>query len=118
FCDRPHSPDYLKATLDVLVQRQLIPTQDINTLAILPEEFLYPGPLATPQTETVQKAAHLCRSLLRARLELPLYQIISFLALTLKYDQAELATADKLAERVNLQMFGNNSMGAMLSALS
>jgi DNA helicase-2/ATP-dependent DNA helicase PcrA len=118
FCDRPHSPDYLKATLEVLVQRQLIPTQDINTLASLPEEFLYPGPLATPQTETVQKAAHLCRSLLRARLELPIYQIISFLALTLNYDQAELATADKLAERVNLQIFGDNSMGAMLSALS
>ncbi len=42
FCDRPHSPDYLKAALDVLVQRQLIPTQDLNTLASLPEEFLYP----------------------------------------------------------------------------
>ena len=118
FCDRPHSPDYLKATLEVLVERQLIPTQDINTLASLPEEFLYPGPLATPQTETVQKAAHLCRSLLRAYLELPFYQIISFFALSLKYDQAELATADKLAERVNLQIFGNSSMGAMISTLS
>ncbi len=118
FCDRPHSPDYLKATLEVLVERQLIPTQDINTLASLPEEFLYPGPLATPQTEIVQKAAHLCRSLLRAYLELPYYQIISFFALTLKYDQAELATADKLAERVNLQIFGNSSMGAMILALS
>ncbi len=118
FCDRPHSPDYLKATLQVLVQRQLIPTQDINSLASIPEEFLYPGPLATPQTEIVQKAAHLCRSLLHARLELPIYQIIPFLALTLNYDQAELATADKLAERVNLQTWGNNSMGSMLSALS
>jgi DNA helicase-2/ATP-dependent DNA helicase PcrA len=117
FCDRPHSPDYLKATLDVLVERQLIPTQDINTLASLPEEFLYPSPLTTPQTETVQKAAHLCRSLLRAYLELPYYQIISFFALTLKYDQAELATADKLAERVNQQIFGNSSMGVMISAL-
>ncbi|OBQ21117.1 ATP-dependent helicase [Anabaena sp. AL93] len=118
FCDRPHSPDYLKATLEVLVERQLIPTQDINTLASLPEEFLYPGLLATPQTEIVQKAAHLCRSLLRAYLELPFYQIISFFALTLKYDQAELATADKLAERVNQQIFGNSSMGAMISTLS
>jgi DNA helicase-2/ATP-dependent DNA helicase PcrA len=118
FCDRPHSPDYLKAALDVLVERQLIPTQDLNALASLPEEFLYPGPLAPPQPESVQKAAHLCRSLLRARLELPLYQIISFLALTLNYDQAELATADKLAERVNQQIAGNSSMGSMLSALS
>ena len=117
FCDRPHSPDYLKATLDVLVERQLIPTQDINTLASLPEEFLYPSPLSTRQTEIVQKAAHLCRSLLRAYLELPFYQIISFLALTLKYDQAELATADKLAERVNQQIFGNSSMGMMISTL-
>ncbi|YAF94381.1 MAG: ATP-dependent helicase [Nodularia sp. CChRGM 3473] len=118
FCDRPHSPDYLKASLEVLVQRQLIPTQDLNALASLPEEFLYPGPLASPQLEPVQKAAHLCRSLLRARLELPLYQLISFLALTLNYDKGELATADKLAERVNQQIAGNSSMGAMLSALS
>ncbi|MBN4004072.1 ATP-dependent helicase [Nostoc sp. LPT] len=118
FCDRPHSPDYLKAALEALVQRQLIPTQDLNALASLPEEFLYPGPLATPQPETEQKAARLCRSLLRARLELPLYQLISFLALTLNYDQAELATADKLAERVNQQIAGNSSMGRMLSALS
>ncbi len=118
FCDRPHSPDYLKAALEALVQRQLIPTQDLNALASLPEEFLYPGPLVVAQPETVEKAARLCRSLLRARLELPLYQLISFLALTLNYDQAELATADKLAERVNQQIAGNSSMGGMLSALS
>ena len=118
FCDRPHSPDYLKAALEVSVQRQLIPTQDLNALASLPEEFLYPGPLASPQTESVQKACRLCRSLLRARLELPLYQLISFIALVLNYDQAELATADKLAERVNRQIAGNSSMGAMLGALS
>ncbi len=118
FCDRPHSPDYLKAALEALVQRQLIPTQDLNALASLPEEFLYPSPLAPSQPEPVQKAAHLCRSLLRARLELPLYQLISFLALTLNYDQAELATADKLAERVNQQIASNSSMRSMLSALS
>ena len=118
FCDRPHSPDYLKAALEALVPRQLIPTQDLNALASLPEEFLYPGPLAAPQSETVQKAARLCRNLLRARLELPPYQLISFLALTLNYDKAELATADKLAERVNQQIAGNSSMGGMLSALS
>ncbi|AFY43151.1 ATP-dependent helicase [Nostoc sp. PCC 7107] len=118
FCDRPHSPDYLKAALEVLVQRQLIPTQDLNALASLPEEFLYPGPLAAPQAEPVEKAAHLCRSLLRARMELPLYQLISFLALALNYDQAELATADKLAERVNQQIAGGSSMGAMLATLS
>ncbi|MBF2008676.1 MAG: ATP-dependent helicase [Chlorogloeopsis fritschii C42_A2020_084] len=118
FCDRPHSPDYLKAVLEVFVERQLIPTQDLNALASVPEDFLYPGPLSAPQPEPAQKAARLCRSLLRARLELPLYQLIPFLALTLNYDQAELATADKLAERVNQQIAGNTSMGTMLGVLS
>lgn len=118
FIDRPHSPDYLKATLDVLVQRQLIPTQDLNALASLPEQFLYPGPLAPPQLEPVLKARQLCRSLLRARMELPQYHLISFLALALNYDQAELATADKLAERVAQQTSGNSSMAAILTVLN
>ncbi|MBE9128250.1 MULTISPECIES: ATP-dependent helicase [unclassified Coleofasciculus] len=118
FIDRPHSPDYLKAALDVLVQRQLIPTQDLNALATSPEQFLYPGPLDPAQTPPVRQAAQYCRSLLRARLELPHYHLISFLALTLKYDQSELATADKLAERVAKQTYGRSSMLATLSALN
>ncbi|MBF2066333.1 MAG: ATP-dependent helicase [Calothrix sp. C42_A2020_038] len=118
FCDRPHSPDFLKAALDVLVKRQLIPTQDLNTLAAQPEDFLYPGPLAPDQSEPVQKAARLCRSLLQAKLALPLYQLISFIALALNYDQAELATADKLSERVTQQISSTNSMVSMLSVLS
>jgi len=120
FLDRPHSPDYLKAALEVLVQRQLIQPQDLNALATIPEQFLYPGPLDAPQPEPAQKASYLCRSLLRARMELPPYQLISFLALTLSYDQAELATADKLAERVQQQLAGNSdrNLGAMLLVLS
>lgn len=118
FLDRPHSPDYLKAVLEVLVQRQLIPTQDLNALASVPEQFLYPGPLAPPQPEPVLKARHLCRSLLRARMELPQYQLPTFLALALNYDQAELATADKLAERMAQQTAGNSSMAAILAVLN
>lgn len=118
FLDRPHSPDYLKAALAVLVQRQLIEPQDLNALATVPEQFLYPGPLDAPQPEPAHKASYLCRSLLRARLELPHYQLISFLALTLNYDQAELATADKLAERITGQIAGNSSMTAILTVLS
>ncbi|AFZ14636.1 UvrD/REP helicase [Crinalium epipsammum PCC 9333] len=118
FLDRPHSPDYLKAALEVFVQRQLIPTQDLNALASLPEQFLYPGPLDPPQTPAVRQAGRYCRSLLRARLELPHYQLISFLALTLNYDQSELATADKLAERIAKQTAGNGSLSANLTVLS
>jgi DNA helicase-2/ATP-dependent DNA helicase PcrA len=118
FLDRPHSPDYLKAALEVLVKRQLIPTQDLNALATFPEQFLYPGPLDPQQTPPVRQARKYCCELLRARLELPQYQLISFLALTLNYDQSELATADKLAERIAKQTHGNSSMNATLVALS
>lgn len=50
FIDRPHSPDTLKEALRVLVDRQRVPTQDLNLLAQAPEQFLYPGPLDTPPT--------------------------------------------------------------------
>ena len=118
FLDRPHSPDHLKAALAVLVDRQLIPTQDLNAIASLPEQFLYPGPLDPAQADPVRQARHFCTSLLRARLELPHYQLISFLALALNYDQAELATADKLAERISQQTVGDSSMTAMLTRLN
>lgn len=118
FLDRPHSPGYLKTALEVLVKRQLIPTQDLNALATFPEQFLYPGPLDAPQTPSVQQARQYCNNLLRARLELPHYQLISFLAINLNYDQSELATADKLGERIAKQTHGNSSMSSTLSTLS
>jgi DNA helicase-2/ATP-dependent DNA helicase PcrA len=117
FLDRPHSPDCLKTALQVLVDRQLIPTQDLNALASLPEQFLYPSPLDPPQPDPVLQARRYCTGLLRARLELPQYQLIPFLALTLQYEQTELATTDKLAERIFQQTSGNSSMTAVLEAL-
>jgi len=113
FLDRPHSSDYLKAALEVLVQRQMIPTQDLNALASVPEQFLYPGPLDPPQADAALQARNLCCSMLRARMELPYYQLIAFIASELKYDQAELATTDKLAERVSRQITGNSSSEAI-----
>lgn len=118
FLHRPHSPDYLKAALRVLVDRRIIPPQDINTLATRPEQFLYPGPLAPPQTPRLQQVRNICINLLQAQTELPPYQLISFLALELKYNRAELATADKLAERVAKQTYRDNSMAARLEVLN
>lgn len=118
FIDRPHSPDYLKAVLKVLGDRRLIPKLDYNTLSSQPEQFLYPGPLDPYQSEKVRQSRDFCRTLLRARLELPLYQLISFLALALNYEQSDLATADKLAERVAKQTVSNTSMNAILEVLS
>jgi DNA helicase II / ATP-dependent DNA helicase PcrA len=117
FLDRPHSPDNLKAALQVLVDRQRVPTQDLNAIAALPEQFLYPSPIDPIQPEAVLQARRYCAGLLRARLELPQYQLISFLAMTLQYDQSELATADKLAARIAQQTMFNQSLGAVLETL-
>ncbi len=118
FIERPHSPDNIKAALRVLVLRQLIPTQDLNPLATNPERFLYPGPLDAPLTSpAAQQARRYCAALLRARLELPAYHLIPFLGLTLRYDQSELATADKLAARIAQQTLEDSTLTAMLNAL-
>ncbi|PSO49344.1 MAG: DNA helicase UvrD [Cyanobacteria bacterium SW_9_44_58] len=118
FLSRPHSPEYTKATLEVLTQRNLIPKQDLNALATYPEQFLYPSPLDLPQSKSVQKAGHYCRSLLKARLELPTYQLISFLGLTLNYSSSELATVHKLAGRVRQETQGRSSLMQIIETLS
>ncbi len=118
FVDRPHSPDYLKAALAVLMERKLIPSQDLNAIAPQPEQFLYPDPLAPDLSQAAQQARQFCDRLIRARLALPAYQLVLFLAMVLNYDQTELATADKLAERVARQLAGDSSMAAMLTVLS
>lgn len=117
FIDRPHSPDYLKAALTVLVDRQLIPSQDLDALASLPEQFLYPAPLDPSQSPAVQQARRLCCSLLRSRIELPLSQLIAFLAFTLQYDRSELATAEKVAERALQQTTSDLCLSSILSTL-
>ncbi|MBW4551061.1 MAG: ATP-dependent helicase [Aphanocapsa sp. GSE-SYN-MK-11-07L] len=117
FLERPHSPDYLKAALTVLSDRQLIPAQDLNLLVSQPEQFLYPDPLEPTQPEPIRLARQLCTQLLRSRIELPHYELMTFLALTLNYDRAELATTDKLAARLGQQTFEQPSLGAMLPVL-
>jgi DNA helicase II / ATP-dependent DNA helicase PcrA len=119
FAYRPHSPNYLKTALEVLVQRKLIPTQDLNALSTLPEKFLYPSPLDSEPSPVVLAARNLCRRLLDARLQLPSYQLISFIAAEiLKYDKTELATADKLAERIAQQTHGNSNLTNAIAALT
>ena len=108
FLDRPHSPDYLKAALEILVKRQLVPAQDLNALATFPEQFLYPTPLDPSQPPAVKTARRYCTQLLRARWELPLYHLPTFLAFTLRYDQAELATNDNLTERLGQRSWGSS----------
>ena len=117
FIDRPHSPDNLKAALEVLEQRSLIPTQDLNALATSPEQFLYPTPLHPEQKPQVIAARRYCCNLLRARMELPHYQLIPFLGMTLTYTGSELATVQKLSEKVSQQITGRSSFKAAIEAL-
>ena len=117
FIDRPHSPDNLKAALEVLEQRGLIAAQDLNALATYPEQFLYPTPLNPEQKPHVEQARRYCCNLLRARLELPHYQLISFLGMSLKYTGSELATVQKLSERINLQIIRHSSLKSTIAAL-
>jgi DNA helicase-2/ATP-dependent DNA helicase PcrA len=65
----------------------------------------------------VRQARQKCVGLLRARLELPPAQLPTFVALTLNYDAAELATADKLADRAILQTSNRRSLAAMVAAI-
>ncbi len=118
FLYRPHSPDYVKAALEVLQQRNAIAVQDLNSLASLPEQFLYPTPIDSFPNETVAAASRFCRSLLEARFSLPVTNLIPFLAMTLQYEPNELATADKLGDRIAQQTANNQSLAATIDALS
>jgi DNA helicase II / ATP-dependent DNA helicase PcrA len=117
FIIRPHSSEYLKAALKVLLERKLIEAQDLDALAIFPERFLYPNILEDPQTATVERARAICCELLQTRSTLPHYQLIIYLGDRLGYQSSELATADKLADRIAMQTYGRGSIYATIEVL-
>ncbi len=117
FMTRPHSPEYLKAALKILLDRKLIEAQDLDALAVLPEQFLYPSILEPPQTPAVIRAREICCELLRSRLTLPHFQLISYLGDRLDYQASELATADKLADRLAMQTYGRSSIYTTMEVL-
>ncbi len=106
FLGRPHSHTFFTRALQTLAERGLIPALDWSQLPDEPEQILYPN-IPTefePQAQNLELIRERCHLLLQARWELPLYQLISFLALELDYSASELATADKLASRISRQM--------------
>jgi DNA helicase-2/ATP-dependent DNA helicase PcrA len=119
FMERPHSPDNLKSALEVLKDRQKISSQqDLNALASNPEKFLYPTLLDPALSQLAQETQAKCIGLLRAKIELPLYNLIPFVAFTLYDDEAGLlATADKLGDRLNQQLLGSYSMQTVIESL-
>ena len=118
FLERPHSPDCLKGALEVLGDRQQIATQDLNRLATYPEKFLYPNPLdPLPDSPQINEARQLCDRLLQARWQLPHYQLIPFLGMTLNYGATELATVQKLAEQIDQQTSGQKNLPQTIAIL-
>ena len=119
FMERPHSPDNLKSALEVLKDRQKISSQqDLNALASNPEKFLYPTLLDAVLSQIALETQSKCIGLLRAKIELPLYNLIPFIAFTLYDEEAGLlATADKLGDRLNQQLVGNYSMQTVIESL-
>jgi DNA helicase II / ATP-dependent DNA helicase PcrA len=117
FMTHPHSPEYLKAALKVLLTRQLIDAQDLDALAVSPEQFLYPTILDIPQSPIAIRARDFCCELLRSRLTIPHYQLISYLGNRLDYNSSELATADKLADRIAIETHGHSSIYATIELL-
>ena len=119
FMERSHSPDNLKSALEVLKDRQKISSQqDLNALASNPEKFLYPTPLDAYLSQISLETQAKCIGLLRAKIELPLYNLIPFIAFVLYDEEAGLlATADKLCDRLNQQLIGNYSMQSVIESL-
>jgi DNA helicase-2/ATP-dependent DNA helicase PcrA len=119
FMERPHSPDNLKLALEVLKDRQKISSQqDLNALASNPEKFLYPTLLDPALSPLAQETQAKCIGLLRAKIELPLYNLIPFIAFTIYDEEAGLlATADKLGDRLNQQLVGSYSMQTVIESL-
>ncbi|MGD1936835.1 MAG: ATP-dependent helicase [Cyanophyceae cyanobacterium] len=118
FIERPHSPDNLKAALKVLGDRKLIESQDLDRLASRPEGFLYPSPLEPRHSDRRRQAQKICTALLRARLALTPYNLISFVCFTLGYDPTELATAEKLIDELRQRGAGDGRLGTILQHLS
>jgi len=119
FMERPHSPDNLKSALEVLKDRQKISAQqDLNALASNPEKFLYPTLIDSPLSPIALETQAKCIGLLRAKIELPLYNLIPFIAFALYDEEAGLlATADKLGDRLNQELLGNYSMQTVITSL-
>ena len=119
FMERPHSPDNLKSALEVLKDRQKISSQqDLNALASNPEKFLYPTLIDSPLPPIALETQAKCIGLLRAKIELPLYNLIPFIAFALYDEEAGLlATADKLGDRLNQELIGNYSMQTVITSL-
>ena len=117
FMDRPHSLSYLKNSLKILEKQNLIIKQDWNKIIMNPEDFLYPTSLLSEPEKSVIQARNYCRSLLKAKLELPSYYLIAFLGTILKYESMELASVQKLSDTIYDELNGTITLKNIIDVL-
>lgn len=117
FIHRPHSPLHVRSVLGILQKRGQIAAQDIDRLAMQPENFLYPSPLVTLPPEADQ-ARQVCQTLLQSRWQLPGDQWISCFAQMLAYEGQELASAHKLEEQLRQEGKGKGQVGDRIEQLA
>ena len=117
FMDRPHSLSYLKNSLKILEKQNLIIKQDWNKIIMNPEDFLYSTSLLSEPEKSVIQARNYCRSLLKAKLELPSYYLIAFLGTILKYESMELASVQKLSDTIYDELNGTITLKNIIDVL-
>ena len=117
FMDRPHSLSYLKNSLKILEKQNLIIKQDWNKIIMNPEDFLYSTSLLSEPDKSVIQARNYCRSLLKAKLELPSYYLIAFLGTILKYESMELASVQKLSDTIYDELNGTITLKNIIDVL-
>ncbi|WP_069791459.1 ATP-dependent helicase [Cyanobacterium sp. IPPAS B-1200] len=117
FIDRPHSPEYFKNVLEILQKRQLINIAISSINIDYPERFLYPTELEKQDNPNLENTRKIILNLLTAKIELVHYQLITYLAMILNYNQRELATTHKLSEKIDKETVGRSSLKTIISSL-
>lgn len=117
FIEYPHSSHYLRKMIEIIQERLNLEIEDIDSLSIYPEKFLYPTILDRDNNLVNNKLRNECLKLLNARLELPHYLLVSFIGLWLKYEKLELAWLQKLCSRIKKEMGDNSSLKKTIETL-
>lgn len=117
FLAAPGEATRLGALQALLERRGLLQGTRRERQRLLPEDLLYPHPLSPAPPAELQPLVRLGRELLAARQALPPLQLLPFAALALGYGSSELASADKLGDRLARQTGGAADLDTLVALL-
>ncbi len=117
FVASPDDPETLAGVQSLLEQRGLLQGTREQRWRLTAEDLFFPTLLSPEIPGELEPLRHLGRDLLQARRTLPPLQLIPFAALCLGYDAGELATADKLSDRLARQAAGRADLDELVRLL-